>query len=304
MSMLLALLTGVVISVMVSINGSLSGCVGVYLSAVVIHIVGTVFAFVLCLWRHESIFRKYNVPAWAYLGGVIGVLTTVFNNFAFSRISMTSIVALSLLGQNIASSLIDSFGLLGMKKHKIKKSAWIGMVISFAGVAFMLDTSVMEGILDVLVSLGAGGSIVLSRSINARLSDKAGALAGSFYNHLMGLPCCIVLWLVLADASNTLISVPAPWMLCGGMLGVLVVFLFNITVSRIPALQVTLLSFLGQTFSGILLDFLNQRNASGRLFWGAAVCLLGFLVSLLMEICTTGKQKKEKLCFKKIEKVE
>ena len=44
MSMLLALLTGAVISIMVSINGGLTACVGEYTAAVVIHAVGTAFA--------------------------------------------------------------------------------------------------------------------------------------------------------------------------------------------------------------------------------------------------------------------
>ena len=47
MSMLLALLTGAVISIMVSINGGLTACVGEYTAAVVIHVVGTAFALIL-----------------------------------------------------------------------------------------------------------------------------------------------------------------------------------------------------------------------------------------------------------------
>lgn len=54
MSMLLALLTGAVISIMVSINGGLTACVGEYTAAVVIHVVGTAFALILCLIRREK----------------------------------------------------------------------------------------------------------------------------------------------------------------------------------------------------------------------------------------------------------
>ena len=55
MSMLLALLTGAVISIMVSINGGLTACVGEYTAAVVIHVVGTAFALILCLIRRKNI---------------------------------------------------------------------------------------------------------------------------------------------------------------------------------------------------------------------------------------------------------
>lgn len=70
-------------------------------------------------------------------------------------------------------------------------------------------------------------------------------------------------------------------MLCGGMLGVLVVLLYNITVPRISAFRLTLLSFLGQIFSGFLIDLLNQQTISGKMFWGSVLCTLGFLASIL-----------------------
>ena len=178
MSMLLALLTGAVISIMVSINGGLTACVGEYTAAVVIHVVGTAFALILCLIRREKIFARRHAPAWTYLGGVIGVLTTFFNNFAFGRISVTSLTALDLLGQTMTAALI-------------------------------------------------------SRTVNARLSQKASALTGSFFNHLTGLPCCLLLCLLAGGTALKASAAPAPWMLCGGMLGVTVVLLLNITVPRI-----------------------------------------------------------------------
>ena len=104
MSMLLALLTGAIISVMVAVNGQLKACVGTYLAAVIIHIVGTIFSYILCRVKKTPIFRREGLPFWVYLGGVIGVLTTIFNASAFGHISMTSIVALGLLGQSAAAA--------------------------------------------------------------------------------------------------------------------------------------------------------------------------------------------------------
>ena len=95
---MLSLLTGVVIAVMVAVNGGLSQHYGIFIAAVIIHIVGVLFAFFLCVVLKRKISFK-KLPLWLYTGGAIGVLTTVFNNFAFGRISMTSIVALGLLGR-------------------------------------------------------------------------------------------------------------------------------------------------------------------------------------------------------------
>lgn len=284
MSMLLALLTGAVISIMVSINGGLTACVGEYTAAVVIHVVGTAFALILCLIRREKIFARRHAPAWAYLGGVIGVLTTFFNNFAFGRISVTSLTALGLLGQTMTAALMDGLGLLGMPRRGVAKSTWIGMGISLVGVAVMLDASIADAALAVIVSIAAGVTNVFSRTVNARLSQKASALTGSFFNHLTGLPCCLLLWLLAGGTALKASAAPAPWMLCGGMLGVTVVLLLNITVPRIAAFRLTLLSFLGQIFTGLAIDLALGQNISGGLFWGGVICAAGFLASMLIEM--------------------
>ena len=51
---MLALLTGLILSVMVSVNGNLSGSFGVFRASVIIHVVGILFAFLLCTVRREN----------------------------------------------------------------------------------------------------------------------------------------------------------------------------------------------------------------------------------------------------------
>lgn len=68
MGMLLALLTGAVISVMVAVNGELTACVGTYLAAVIIHIVGTIFSYLLCRVKKRRSFGArgfHSGPIWA-----------------------------------------------------------------------------------------------------------------------------------------------------------------------------------------------------------------------------------------------
>lgn len=283
MYQLLALLTGVIISVMVSVNGDLTQNFGAFYAAVIIHIVGVIFAFILCFCKKEKIRWKTNAPLWAYLGGAVGVLTTLFNNYAFGRISVTSIVALGLLGQSVTSTFLDKFGLFGMEKRPIGKAVWVGMLLSCAGVGIMMDSSVSDGLIAVLLSLGAGITIVMSRTVNSRLSKEVGALPGSFYNHLVGLPVCILLALAIPTVQKVNLQSLNPWMFCGGMFGVLVVAMFNVCVPRVPAFRLTLLSFIGQIFSGIAIDLVYGRDISGRMFWGGIVCAVGLLAGMLLE---------------------
>ena len=279
----IAAMTGVLISVMVFLNGDLTQVYGSYNTAVIIHVVGVVFALALCFIRKEKPLQKINAPFWAYLGGAIGVLTTFFNNWAYSLISMTSIVALGLLGQSVTSNLIDCFGLFGMKKRPIRWTTWVGFAISLFGVYFMLDSSVSGAAFAIVISIGAGVTIVLSRTVNARLAEETGPIAGSFVNHLVGLPICIILALIMRQSWNVSTGSVKPWMFCGGMLGVLVVYLCNITIPKVSAFRLTLLSFLGEVFSGIAIDLVFGETISSRLFWGGVISAAGLLISMLLE---------------------
>lgn len=291
---LLSILTGVVISVMVCLNGGLTAAYGNYTAAVIIHVVGVLFASTICVLRREKLGIKKQVPNWAYLGGAIGVLTTVFNNYAYGYISMTSIIALGLLGQSVSSVLLDYFGWLGLKKRQLGKSSAVGYFTALIGIFVMMDNSVSAAAFSVLLSLGAGVTVVLSRTINARLSMGTSPLIGSLINHLVGLPICIVLLLCLQSPIGMETAGAKPWMYLGGVLGVMTVLLFNITVPRVSAFRLTLLSFIGQIFTGIVLDFSLGLEYSSSTFAGGMIITAGLLINMLLEQWSAYRnQKKE-----------
>lgn len=285
MYQLLALLTGVLLSVMISINGSLSGFYDMYTAAVIIHAVGVLFALVMALIRKEKPLPRSRSPWWFYLGGVIGVATTLFNVFAFGRISMTSIVALGLLGQTVTSVLVDSTGWMGMVRRPFKKSSLIGLVFCLAGIVIMLDNSVLEAALAVWFSLLTGVVIVISRSINARLAERIGAMPGSFVNHLAGLPVTIIIAFFASPAFRGFsFSGGHPfWAYLGGILGVFGVVLFNILVPKISQFSLTVLTFAGQVASGIVLDLASGQFKADRSFIGGLVITGGIGLNMLVD---------------------
>lgn len=174
---LLSLVIGAVVAIMIAINGQLTSAYDLFVSAVIIHVIGTVFSLIVCLCRHQKILVKAEAP-WMYLGGAIGVFTTFGNNLSYGRISMTSIVALVLFGQTVISLLIDSFGLMGMEKHPFKKTSVIGLVFALAGMLVMLQPSGggsnAGAAMAVAASFVTGIFLVLARTVNGRLAEQAG----------------------------------------------------------------------------------------------------------------------------------
>jgi len=279
----LSLLTGILISVMVAFNGGLTGQYGIYLATVIIHIAGLLLITTVVLIKKDKVFAS-RYPIYLYLGGAIGVFTTVFNNMAFGRISVSAILALGLLGQSVSGLIIDHYGLLGMQKHSFTKSKLFGIFLILGGIAYMIDN--LE-IVAVAISFVAGVNIVLSRTFNAKLSNVTNVRTATFYNYLIGLTGSVIVLLVLGNRGTLFVFSPpllsSWWIYLGGILGVCVVLLSNITVVKISAFYLTLLIFIGKIFSGILIDVFIDREISHLNLVGGVLVALGFGVNLLMD---------------------
>jgi len=268
---------------MIAFNGRLTTQYGVYSATVIIHIVGLIFITILAIANRERLFSKRQ--AWfLYLGGAIGVLTTIFNNFAFGRISVSAILALGLFGQSVTGLVIDRYGLLNMQKYPFAKKKIIGLLFIIGGIVSMIND--FETIA-VVVSFIAGVNIVISRTLNAKLADLTSVRTGTFYNYLVGLFISIPVLLLLGRneilvLSEIVIS-PNWYIYLGGILGVCVVLLSNITVMKISAFYLTLLLFIGKVFSGILIDIVISQEFSSRNLIGGVLVAIGLCVNLLLD---------------------
>lgn len=134
---LLSLLIGALIAIMVSFNGILSGAFGTYASLVIIHIVGLITMIIVLIYTKKRIHLNTNIPWYLYIAGVISIFTVMFNNLSYPVLGVSLPLALGLLGQTIASIIIDNYGLLGMKKIKFNQKKIIGLLIIVCGVCIM-----------------------------------------------------------------------------------------------------------------------------------------------------------------------
>lgn len=134
----LAALSGVMIAIMILMNGQLSEVWGGWTASVVIHIVGSSVGLLWMLLKRDRLFAKIKMPFALYLGGVIGVVTTVCGNVTAPAIGVSATLALSLLGQTATSAVLDAFGWLGAKKAAVRRETFIGMALIAAGIAVMM----------------------------------------------------------------------------------------------------------------------------------------------------------------------
>lgn len=282
MNYMIALLSGIIIAVMVVCNGGLTAQFGVYSANVIIHIVGLLLITLLIFIRGKNPFAK-KMPWYLYLGGAIGVATTAFNNLAYGRISVSAILALGLLGQSIASIIIDQFGFLNLPKHPFKKNKLLGLLLIVCGIVLMITDF---EILAVPLSFLAGISLVISRILNARLAENTSISSSTFFNYLIGLAVAAPI-MVFVGRNEPFLTQPIfsldIYIYFGGILGVAVVLLSNLIVTKISAFYMTLFLFIGQVFSGLLLDTIISGGFSIRNLLGGVLVAVGLFTNLFVD---------------------
>ena len=267
---------------MVTINGVLTQQYGVYSATVIIHITGLLLSIVIIISRGEHPFVKGY--SWLlYLGGAIGVATTAFTNFAFSRISVSSILALGLFGQSITGLIIDQYGWLDMPVNGFKKYKIFGLFLLLLGIISMTNNF---DLLAVVFSFLSGVFIVVSRTLNAKLSGYTSVHTSTFYNYLIGLLVTIPVFFIFGRGETgftNFVFSPKIYIYFGGMIGLGVVLLSNITVMKISAFYLSLFLFIGQVFSGILIDVIISREFSPRNMISGILVAAGLSVNLLLD---------------------
>lgn len=297
----LTALAALLIAVMVAVNGELNAAFGLHLSVVLIHAVGLLFTSAAALIRRAHPLRVRGVPAALFAGGAIGYFTTLFNNMAVGRISLTALLALSLLGQAATSLVIDQFGFFGMPVRRFNAARLAGLAATAVGIAFLLWGDTGSAFVPAFVSLLSGVTVVTSRQVNAQLAARTGedgVTVSTWYNYLTGLLCSgIALGIAaLAGVSVTppaLASASRVWIYTGGALGAAVVFISNLCVPRMPSLIMTLVMFAGQVFGGVAIDALTLGTFSWRTLAGGVFAFMGLLLNTLLD-ARAGKARADR----------
>jgi uncharacterized membrane protein YdcZ (DUF606 family) len=76
---------------------------------------------------------------------------------------------------------------------------------------------------------------------------------------------------------------PELYIYLGGVTGVCIIWISNMTVARVSAFYLTLLVFVGQVFASVLIDAILLGAFSARILIGGALVTAGLCVNLLLD---------------------
>lgn len=138
----------------------------------------------------------------------------------------------------------------------------------------------------VLFAILCGVTNVLSRSVNFVLSQKIGMYQSTFFNYVFGLIGSILILLISGETFKlfSASSYNAPWYVyAGGLVGVAVVTLLSYLSAKVSSFYLTLLSFVGQLFTGIIIDGLLTGQMSVYKVIGGFLVLIGLAYNLYVD---------------------
>lgn len=134
----LSLASGVMIAIMVTVNGMAAVILGTWFSLVVIHLIGLLTAGIVLLIKKSMTDIIKGVPFGYLMGGAVGVVTILLNNLCVNNIGVAMTLGLALVGQIIASAAAEHFGILWMVKKRITLKKVPAYILMIAGAVIMI----------------------------------------------------------------------------------------------------------------------------------------------------------------------
>lgn len=132
----------------------------------------------------------------------------------------------------------------------------------------------------IILAFLCGGLTIFSMIVNAGLGKKVGILQGTLINYVVGLSVTGIVILIIMLTGNyhrsSFSGVPF-YAFLGGLIGVMVVAASNVVIPKIPALYTAILIFIGQIFTGIIMDYVILDSISIGKIIGGIIIIIGML---------------------------
>lgn len=134
---LIALLSGVLLTLMIMSNSYLSTFTSPLHASWLTHGIGAVVALIIWLTvkKHLPPPRAgTKMPLWCYLGGIPGAFTVLLAAITVnSPLSLSGSIVLMLTGQIVTGLIIDHFGLMGLTRRKATGRDGLTLLLLFSG---------------------------------------------------------------------------------------------------------------------------------------------------------------------------
>lgn len=146
---LIAFALGIGMAIQAPINASLGNQIhSLPMASLVNFLVGSVALALLCLCSgvfgglEARLFAE--VPLWKYVGGILGACFVFFAVLLMPKIGASAFVMLVIVGQLIASLMVDKFGLFNMTVRQVGLPKLAGLGIMLLGLLIYFGKEIAD----------------------------------------------------------------------------------------------------------------------------------------------------------------
>jgi bacterial/archaeal transporter family-2 protein len=135
----LVVAAGSLMPVQIAINSRLREAVGSPVaSALISFLVGSIALLLVLMWgglggKGAGFAGLVAAPWWAFLGGLCGAIYVCLSIVVLPRLGVAVIIAAAVLGQQVASLLLDSCGWLGVPRVPLTGGRLAGALLLMVG---------------------------------------------------------------------------------------------------------------------------------------------------------------------------
>lgn len=136
-------------------------------------------------------------------------------------------------------------------------------------------------ILAIIYAILSGVTVVISRCVNSCLSLKTDPYQSTFFNYFVGFITSIFLCFFIDTkmniSSDIFLTFNNLTMLFGGVIGVINILILNIIVKKIAPVQLTLITFIAQSLTGVIIDYFIFDIFSFKILSGCIIIIIGLI---------------------------
>lgn len=133
----------------------------------------------------------------------------------------------------------------------------------------------------------------------SKVAKDTGMIRGIFHNFFWATISSFLAFLIFEAKTNslfTLKSIPTVYLL-GGVLGIVINYIFNISIPKVSSVYIVVIRFIGQLFLGIIIDYFYFNIFSlgkllGLFFFGIGLIYNSHIdskYSTINKICAKGE---------------
>jgi transporter family-2 protein len=138
---ILSIICGVASSVQIGLNATLSKNMGNDIWAAIFALFIGAIGLAIYAAATQNMNVKWQslpgIPLWVWTGGLLGAVFVAGSVIAAPRVGSAMFVGLILIGQMLASLLLDHYGWLGFQQSQINISKILGMCLLIGGVVLI-----------------------------------------------------------------------------------------------------------------------------------------------------------------------